>query len=184
MGSPCLKESRETHLSDVLNDSTEVSVVKDRSTSEKILVQIPTDVEDRAQGRDTNTSISGVPVLTPEKGTPSMTSLPRADVLVPPEGSQDSILDIEGFGDEEDEVSLMDWSAQQDGKVPPSFQAAWAGDAQKDAPDNKDTWRSLVHPDDPFLSLIPCEIPRLASVLQQCHYIRGSLNLSNGFSTI
>jgi hypothetical protein len=44
------------------------------------------------------------------------------------------------------------------------------GDALKDRHENEDTWRSQVHPDDPFLSLIPCEIPRLASVLQQCQH--------------
>ena len=181
MGSPCLKESLETHLSDVLNDSTEVSAARDSSASEKIVAEVSFDVEDRGPNRDTNTSTLDLPVVTTENADPSMTGLPQTNVPVPPEGSQDSILDIEGFGDDEDEVSLMDWSAQQDVKVPPSSQAACdsapkqpggiiEGDALKDRHDNKDAWRSNVHPDDPFLSLIPCEIPRLASVLQQCQH--------------
>ena len=179
MGSPCLKESLETYLSDVLNDSTEASAAKDRSASEKIVAEVSSDVEDRGPNRDTDTSILDLPVVTTEKGAPSMTGLPHTNVPVPPEDSQDSILDIEGFGDDGDEVSLMDWSAQQDGEVPPSSQAACdsapkqpgcfcEGDTLKDRHKNQDTWRSQVHPDDPFLSLIPCEIPRLASVLQQC----------------
>ena len=179
MGSPCLKESLETHLSDVLNDSTEASAAKDRSASEMIAAEVSFDVEDRGPNRDTNTSILDLPVVTTETGAPSMTGLPQTNVPMPPEDSQDSILDIEGFGDDEDEVSLMVWSTQQEGQVPPSSQAACdsapkqpggiiEGDALKDRHEKEDTWRSQVHPDDPFLSLIPCEIPRLASVLQQC----------------
>jgi hypothetical protein len=119
-----LKESLETHLSDVLNDSTEASAARDRSSYAKIVAEVSFDVEDRGPNRDTNTSILDFPVVTTESADPSMTGLPQTNVPMPPEGSQDSILDIEGFGDDEDEVSLMDWSAQQDVKVPPSSQAA------------------------------------------------------------
>jgi hypothetical protein len=184
VGSPGLKESFETHLSDVLNgiptdkDDTDapISEVCDPVHKVATVAEITSDIEDRDPDRDTNTS---TPDGSVQKGAPSMTGLP--DVVVPREDSQDSILDIEGFGDEVDEVTLMDWTAQQGGNVPPLSQASYdsapkqpslacEGGAQKDTPGDKDLWRSLVHPDDPFLSLIPCNVLPLAAVLQQCQH--------------
>ncbi|WPT13686.1 hypothetical protein PSENEW3_00001524 [Picochlorum sp. SENEW3] len=186
VGSPGLKESFEAHQSDVLNgipankDDTDAPIGEACDPFHKgaMVAEILSDVEDRDPGRDTNTSSPDAPVL---KGGPSMTRLPRPDAVVPPEDSQDSILDIGGFGDDVDEVTLMDWTAQQGGNVPPVSQAACdsalkqprvacEGVAQKDTPGNEDSWRSLVHSDDPFLSLIPCKIPPLASALQQCQH--------------
>ena len=54
--------------------------------------------------------------------------------------------------------------------APKHLSATSQVDAQKDIPVIKDVWSSLVHPDDPFLWLIPCEIPPLSSVLQHCQH--------------
>ena len=182
MGSPGLKESFEAHLSDVLNDisvdnnDTNALPSGDCNQVDKNATEANGTAVEENVAAELNVSIVGMDKVVPP---PSSSFAPPSDALAQ-EDSQDSILDIEGITDDEDELSLIDWSAQQDAKVPPSsFQAACdsapkqpsgvcEGDAQKDTPDNKDTWRSQVHPDDPFLSLIPCEIPRLASLLQQC----------------
>ncbi|KAI8112056.1 hypothetical protein M9434_003380 [Picochlorum sp. BPE23] len=124
-----LKESFEAHLSDVLigipanKDDTDapISEVCDQVHKDAMVAEVLSDVEDRDPGRDTNTSSPDAPVL---KGGPSMTRLPRPDAIVPPEDSQGSILDIGGFGDGVDEVTLIDWTAQQGGNVPPVSKAA------------------------------------------------------------
>ena len=78
VGSPCLKESLETRLSDVLNDSTEVSAMNDDTiTSEKVIAEIFSDVEDGGPNRNTNSCTPDGSAL---KGAPNMTSLPQTGV--------------------------------------------------------------------------------------------------------
>lgn len=149
-----------------MNDSTEVSVIRGKITSEE---SVATDVEDRVPSRDNN-----IPVL---KGAPRTTALAGTHLAVPSKGSHDFFLRISGFGDDGDEISLMYWNVQHDVNVSPSFQyvssapkqtsATCQEGPQKDVSGNKGTWRSLAHPNDPLLLLIPCEIPHQASVLQQ-----------------
>lgn len=185
MGSPGLKGSFEAYLSDVLRDMPVDENDTDAPPSGGCdqLDKNATEARNGAAVEENVAAELDVPIVGMNKVVlPPPSSFTPPSVSLAQEDSQDSILDIEGFGDDEDEVSLMDWSAQQDGKVPPSsFQAAGdsapkqpgnicEGDVQKDRQDNENVWRSQVHPDDPFLSLIPCEIPRLASVLQQCQH--------------
>ena len=91
--------------------------------------------------------------------------------------SQDSILDIEGVTDDE-EVSLMGWNAEDAGGPENGNSTAKVSIAAVSPKHNKDSghstkqqdcdgsWRSLVHRDDPFLCLVPCEIARVAAALQ------------------
>jgi hypothetical protein len=184
VGSPGLKESFEAHLSDVLNDMP-VDENDTNAPLSGVCDQVDQNATEARNGAAVEENVAAeldVPIVGMNKVVlPPPSSFAQPIVSLAQEDSQDSILDIEGFGDDEDEVYLMDWSAQQDGKVPPSFQAACdsapkqpggfcEGDALKDEHVKEDVWRSQVHPDDPFLSLIPCEIPRLASVLQQCQH--------------
>lgn len=124
MGSPGFsKESFEAHLSDVLND---IPANKDNSNAP--ISEVCNQVDQNATeangtavegngAAELNVRIVGMDKVVPP---PPSSSFAPTSVSLAQEDSQDSTLDIEGFGDEEDEVSLMDWSGQQDGKVPPS----------------------------------------------------------------
>lgn len=67
--SPCLKESLEYHLRDVLNDSAGHSAMKDRPTSEKKASEISSEVKDRGPNSDNSISIPDVPALTGAQDT-------------------------------------------------------------------------------------------------------------------
>ena len=129
MGSPGLKESFEAHLSDVLND---MPVDENDNDNNAPLSGGCNQVDKKATEanytavKENGAAELNVPIVGMDKVAPppSPSSFAPPSVSLVQEDSQNSIIDIEGFGDDEDEVSLMDWSAQQDGKVPPSSQAA------------------------------------------------------------
>eukprot|EP00889_Picochlorum_renovo_P006438 jgi/Picre1/33468/NNA_008792.t1 len=112
---------------------------------------------------------------------PPSSSLAPSTVTLAVEDSQDSILDIEGATDDE-EVSLMGWNADDAGgggaengnsadKI--SIAAAslkYNNDSEHATKQQYGEWRSLVHRDDPFLCLVPCEIAHVAVALQDHQY--------------
>jgi hypothetical protein len=111
---------------------------------------------------------------------PLSSSLASPLVSFANEDSQDSILDIDGVVHDE-EVSLMEWNADDhhDAGEPGGHSSVEYPVVSVEAPkphegiDDSTTvpgisgsWRPLVHRDDPFLSLVPSEVARVASALR------------------
>jgi hypothetical protein len=115
VGSPGLKESFEAHLSDVLND-----VPADKDDTDVPTNQVCDQVDKNATDGNGTTveehvasdaSELDVQIVGADKVLPPPPlSLAPSSVALAVEDSQDSILDIEGFTDDE-EVSLMGWNA-------------------------------------------------------------------------
>jgi hypothetical protein len=181
VGSPGLKESFEAHLSDVLND---IPADKDDSNrpNTEVCVQADKDATE-ANGTPVEGNIaSGVPIVGEDKIVPPpSSSLAPSSVTLAVEDSQDSILDIEGvIGDEE--VSLMGWNADDAGGpengnsadeisiAAASVKYNIASEHSTKQQNHGELWRSLVHRDDPFLCLVPCEIAHVAAALQDHQY--------------
>ena len=83
------------------------------------------------------------------------------------------ILGIGGILD--DEVSLVEWNAGHEPATVDTLEAADPAPMEHglsftNALDGEchltASWRELVHRDDSYLSLIPCDLPRVASMLQ------------------
>ena len=184
VGSPGLKESFEAHLSDVLND-----IPADHSNApiHEFCDQADKDATE-ANGTAVEEHVAsgaaelGVPIVGEDKVVPSpSSSLAPSSVTLAVEDSQDSILDIEGATDDE-EVSLMGWNANDAGGVENGNSAAKISIAYVTPKHNNDSgnstkqqncgesWRSLVHRDDPFLCLVPCEIAHVVAALQDHQY--------------
>jgi hypothetical protein len=172
-----LKESFETHLNDVLN---EVPADKDDSSAPTAEVCDPA-VKDATEAKGTAVE-KHVTSDAAELDAPPSSSLAPSSVTLAVEDSQDSILDIEGATDDE-EVSLMGWNADDAGggaengnsaaKI--SIAAASAKHIMESEnltkqQDCGESWRSLVHRDDPFLCLVPCEIAHVVVALQDHQY--------------
>ena len=203
VGSPCLKESLEAHLSDVVHgipdnpgdkDNTNAQNIKDgKESNEGMVVSNP--MNSVSVPDDLGVLVGG------KHKVPSC--LPTADVgMVQHESrqdSQDSILDIEGVTDDDDdaEITLMEWNTEGvDASDTPESETTFAAENPTHHKDDQvlmmnqnhlDSWRSLIHRDDPFLSLIPSEIPRVAFTLQEHHldhaetYKRLGFRVSGGF---
>ncbi|KAI8100265.1 hypothetical protein M9435_006750 [Picochlorum sp. BPE23] len=178
VGSPGLKESFETHLSDVLND---VPADKDDSNAPPITEACDPADKDATEAKGTAVE-KHVTSDAAELYAPPSSSLAPSSVSLAVEDSQDSILDIEGATDDE-EVSLMGWNADDAGGGAENGNAAAKISIAAASPKhNKDSgnstkqqdcgesWRSLVHRDDPFLCLVPCEIAHVAVALQDHQY--------------
>ena len=176
VGSPGLKESFETHLSDVLND---VPADKDDSSAPPAEVCDPDD-KDATEANGTAVE-KHVTSDAAELDAPPSSSLAPSSVALAVEDSQDSILDIEGATDDE-EVSLMGWNADdaggggaENGNSAAKISIADASlkynnDSEHATKQHYGEWRSLVHRDDPFLCLVPCEIAHVAVALQDHQY--------------
>ena len=172
-----MKESFEAHLSDVLND---VPADKDDSSAPNPEVCDPT-VKDATEAKGTAVE-EDVTSDAAELDAPPSSSLSPSSVTLAVEDSQDSILDIEGATDDE-EVSLMGWNADNAGGGAKNGNSAVkisiaavspkhnkdSGNSTKQQ-DCGESWRSLVHRDDPFLCLVPCEIAHVAAALQEHQY--------------
>ncbi|KAI8114378.1 hypothetical protein M9434_002503 [Picochlorum sp. BPE23] len=177
VGSPGLKESFETHLSDLLND---VRADKDDSSAPTTEVCDPadkdaTDAKGTAVEKHVTSDAAGL-------DSPPSPSLAPSSVTLVVEDSEDSILDIEGATDDE-EVSLMGWNAADAGGGAENGNSAAKISIAAASPkhimesenltkqqDCGESWRSLVHRDDPFLCLVPCEIAHVAVALQDHQY--------------
>ena len=161
VGSPGLKASLEAQLGDVLN---EFAVEKD---NKEPIVKGGEEGKVRACCGDA-------------LDVPSSSSLASPLVSFANEDSQDSILDIDGVVHDE-EVSLMEWNAddEHDAGEPGGHSCVENPVVSVEAPkphegiDDSTTvpgisgsWRLLVHRDDPFLSLVPSEVARVASALR------------------
>ena len=183
VGSPGLKESFETHLSDVLNDVPADKVDSSSPTAE-VFDQVHNDATEAngTQVEEQVASDADVPIVGEDKiGPPPPSSLAPSSVALAVEDSQDSILDIEGFTDDE-EVSLMGWNADDAGGVENGNSAAKISIAYVTPKHNNvinnltkqhdcgGSWRTLVHRDDPFLCLVPCEIAQVVAALQDHQY--------------
>ena len=158
VGSPGLKESLEAHLGDVLND-----IPADKSHA-----NAPTKAACTQVDRDA------------KEANGMMVDEKVASGVDASEDSQDSILDIDGVvHEDEDEVSLMEWMIADDcrgpgGNAPTERPVSFEVPMQHEGKNgsttvqagNAGTWRRLVHRDDPFLSLVPCEVARVALALQ------------------
>jgi hypothetical protein len=187
VGSTGLKESFEAHLSDVLND-----IPADKNDSNPPITEVCDQVDkDATEGNGTAVEehvASGaaelnVPIVGMDKVVlpRSSSSFAPPGVSLAQEDSQDSILDIEGFGDDE-EVSLMEWNAEdagghENGNSTAKVSVAVVSPKNYDESDHStrqhdcgESWRSLVHRDDPFLCLVPCEIAHVAVALQDHQY--------------
>lgn len=180
MGSPGLKESFEAHLSDVLNDmpvdenDTNAPLSGDCDQVDKNSTQA-----NRTAVEEIGAAELDVPIVGMEKVVPprSSSSFAPPSVSLAQEDSQDSILDIKGFGDD-GKVSLMGWNAEDAGGLENGNSTDKVSIAAVSPKHNKDSgystkpkdfdgsWRSLVHRDDPFLCLVPCEIAQVAAALQ------------------
>jgi len=179
VGSPGLKESFETHLSDVLND---VPADKDDSSAPTAEVCDPADKDaTEAKGTAIEKHVAS-DTAELDVSPPPSSSLAPSSVSLAVEDSQDSILDIEGATDDE-EVSLMGWNADnagggaENGNSADKISIAAASPKHNNDINNLTrqhdcvgSWRSLVHRDDPFLCLVPCEIAQLAAALQDHQY--------------
>jgi hypothetical protein len=185
VGSPGLKESFEAHLSDVLND-----IPADHSNAplHEVCDQADRDATE-ANGTAVEEHVaSGAAELgVPKVGGDKVVPPPPTSFLIPSsvglaqEDSQDSILDIEGATDDE-EVSLLGWNADvaggaENGNSAVKISIAAASLKNYDESDHStrqqdydESWRSLVHRDDPFLCLVPCEIAHVAVALQDHQY--------------
>ena len=182
VGSPGLKESFEAHLSDVLND-----IPANKNDSNRPITEVCDQVgKDATEAKGTAVEkhvASDTAEL--DVSPPPSSSLAPSSVKLAVEDSQDSILDIEGATDDE-EVSLMGWNADNAGggenKSKNGNSAAKISIAAVSPKHNNTinnlmrqqdcggSWRSLVHRDDPFLCLVPCEIAHVAAVLQGHQY--------------
>ncbi|KAI8114650.1 hypothetical protein M9434_002770 [Picochlorum sp. BPE23] len=175
VGSPGLKESFETHLSDVLND---IPADKGDSIAPTAEVYDPADKD--ARGANGTAVEKHVASDTAELDVPP--SSPPSSVTLAVQDSQDSILDIEGATDDE-EVSLMGWNADNAGGGAKNGNSAAKIFITAVSPKHNNSinnlmkqqdcggsWRSLVHRDDPFLRLVPCEIAHVAAALQEHQY--------------
>jgi hypothetical protein len=124
----------------------------------------------------------GVPTVGADKVvSPPSSSLAPSSVALAVEDSQDSMLDIEGITDDE-EVSLMGWNADDAGGpengnsadeisiAAASVKYNIASEHSTKQQNHGELWRSLVHRDDPFLCLVPCEIAHVAAALQDHQY--------------
>ena len=165
VGSPGLRESLEARIGDVLNE-------------------VPVDKTDAIVPDYTVCNLAGKGTVVGDKDVPLSSSVDPASVSLADAYSQDSILDIEGVV-HDDGMSLVEWIADDTGgggepgggnssaqetpiphvEVPKhheddSVSASLQGDCKSGL------WRPLVHPDDPFLCLVPCEVARVASALQ------------------
>jgi hypothetical protein len=161
VGSPGLKESFETHLSDVLNGIPANKDDTDAPISD-VCDPIQKDTTE-AKGTLVEKHITSDAA---ELDAPPSSSLAPSSVALAVEDSQDSILDIEGFTDDE-EVSLMGWNADDAGEVENCNSAAKISIAYVTPKHNNiinnltrqydcgGSWRSLVHRDDPFLVFGP-----------------------------
>jgi hypothetical protein len=186
VGSPGLKESFEAHLSDVLND-----IPTDKDDTDVPISEYCNQVhKDATEGNGTaveehvacDAAELDVPIVGEDKIVPPpSSSLAPSSVSLAVEDSQDSILDIEGATDDE-EVSLMGWNADDASGPENGNSVAKIFIANASPKHNKDTnestrpqdcaesWRPLVHRDDPFLCLVPCEIAHVAAALQDHQY--------------
>lgn len=186
VGSPGLKESFEAHLSDVLND-----VPADKDDTDVPISEYCNQVhKDATEGNGTaveeHVASDATELDVPAVGAdmvlpPPPSSLAPSSVTMAVEDSQDSILDIEGFTDDE-EVSLMGWNADDAGGVENGNSAAKISIAYVTPKHNNvinnltkqhdcgGSWRTLVHRDDPFLCLVPCEIAQVVAALQDHQY--------------
>ena len=185
VGSPGLKESFEAHLSDVLND---VPADKDDTDvpTNQVCHQVDKDATD-GNGTTVEEHVASdaaevdVQIVGEDKKVPPpSSSLAPSSLALAVEDSQDSILDIEGATDD-GEVSLMGWNADDaGGGAENGNSAAKISIADVSPKHNNDSehatkqyygeWRSLVHRDDPFLCLVPCEIAHVAVALQDHQY--------------
>jgi hypothetical protein len=176
VGSQGLKQSFEAHLSDVLND-----IPADKDDCNEPITEVCDKVDkDATEAKGTAVEKHVASDADTELDVPP--SSPPSSVTLAVQDSQDSILDIEGVtGDEE--VSLMGWNADDAcGGVENGNSAAKISIADVSPKHNNDinnltrqhdcggSWRSLVHRDDPFLCLVPCEIAQLAAALQDHQY--------------
>ncbi|WPT11436.1 hypothetical protein PSENEW3n2_00000874 [Picochlorum sp. SENEW3] len=109
VGSPGLKESFETHLSDVLND---VPADKDDSNAPPITEACDPADKDATEAKGTAVEKHVASDANTDLDVPP--SSPPSSVTLAVQDSQDSILDIEGATDDE-EVSLMGWNADDAG---------------------------------------------------------------------
>ena len=187
VGSPGLKESFEAHLSDVLND-----VPADKDDTDVLTNQVCDQVDkDATDGNGTtveehvasDAAELDVQIVGEDKKVPPpSSSLAPSSLALAVEDSQNSILDIEGATDD-GEVSLMGWNADDAGGGAENGNAADKISIAAASPKhNKDSgnstkqqdcgesWRSLVHRDNPFLCLVPCEIAHVAVALQDHQY--------------
>ena len=206
VGSPCLKESLEAHLSDVLHgmpdnpgekgDTNAQNNKNGTGSNEGMVVSNP--MKSVSISDDLCGLVAGkhrVPSCLPTADVPMVQHESQQD-------SQDSILDIEGVSDDEDEdveVTLKEWKTEgmdaSDTDTPES-EIPFAAENPTHHKDDRvlmmdqnhsDSWRSFIHRDDPFLSLIPSEIPRVAFTLQEHHldhaeaYKRLGFRVSGGF---
>lgn len=161
VGSPGLKASLEAHLGDVLN---EVPVEKDTK-------------EPNVKGGEEGKVRAG---CGDALDVPLSSSLASPLVSFANDDSQDSILDVDGVVHDE-EVSLMEWNADDDHDAGEpggnssveypvvSVEAPKSHEGMYDSttvPGISGSWRLLVHRDDPFLSLVPSEVARVASALR------------------
>jgi len=190
VGSPGLKESFEAHLSDVLND-----IAADKGNSNAPISEACDQIDKNVtKGNGTaveeHVASDAVELDVPTVGAdkimpPPSSSLAPSSIALAEEDSQDSILDIEGATDDE-EVSLMGWNADNAGggenKSKNGNSAAKISIAAVSPKHNNTinnlmrqqdcggSWRLLVHRDDPFLCLVPCEIAHVVAALQEHQY--------------
>ena len=165
VGSPGLRESLEARIGDVLNE-------------------VPVDKTDAIVPDYTVFNQAGKGTVVGDKDMPLSSSVDPASVSLADADSQDSILDIEGVV-HDDGMSLMEWIADDsDGRGEPGGGNSSAQEnpiSHVEVPKHHEgggvsavlqddcesgSWRPLVHPDDPFLCLVPCEVARVASALQ------------------
>eukprot|EP00890_Picochlorum_soloecismus_P001817 jgi/Picsp_1/2636/NSC_00866-R1_---NA--- len=153
VGSPGLKESFETHLSDVLNDIP----ANKGDCNEPITEVCDPAVKDATEAKGTAVEKHVTSDAAKELDAPPSPSLEPSSVTLAVEDSQDSILDIEGATDDE-EVSLMGWNADDAGGGAENGNAAAKISIAAASPKhNKDSgnstkqldcgesWRSLDH---------------------------------------
>jgi len=166
VGSPGLKESFEAHLSDVLND-----VPADKDDTDVPTNQVCDQVDKDATDGNGTTVEEHVASDAAELDVPPLSTLASSGVALVREDSQDSILDIEGCSDE---VSLIEWGIQENNAQPlkesSTLCEAVETTAAEEVPGCPFRWRSMVHEDDPFLSLISCEIPRVVACLEKTSF--------------
>lgn len=165
MGSPSLKSSVESVLSDLLHGdacmNSKTEILNGGNFDDFRASDDPVSL-DAGHNAGACNDVAGI--------TWGSTSTPVG--LPHFEDSQDSILDIEGCSD--DEVSLIGWGSQENDAQPvkESLTSCHSiGTAQAEEVSGCTFgWRSMVHEDDPFLSLIPCEIPRVVACLEKTNF--------------
>ncbi|KAI8114653.1 hypothetical protein M9434_002773 [Picochlorum sp. BPE23] len=155
VGSPGLKESFEAHLSDVLND-----VPADKDATDGNGTQVEEHLASDAAELD-------VPIVGEDKVLPPTSSFLTLSSVELAQDSQDSILDIKGVTDDE-QVSLMEKNAQPLKGSSTLYEAVET--TAQEVSGCSLGWRTMDHEDDPFLSLISCEIPRVVACLEKTSF--------------